>query len=192
VLPGLDWTAACISAVCISQIVTEQAAKVPVIFLPPRPKLDPYVADKSPRHEIDDTPFATVDFCVSSHLGFEKERVVIDLRGHQNRPGGISVISLDSGGGKGADVSVEALLRVCASFQYDLLPHLHIANLILGDGNLRLNRLELMDLRDEVSLLNILSDLFFELRRCDQARHGAYHTQELYLVPCVAALRLQT
>src|SRR4030095_14240841 len=47
--------------------------QVPAIFLPPRPKLDPYVVDESARYEIDDTLFATIDFCVSGHLGLKKE-----------------------------------------------------------------------------------------------------------------------
>src|SRR4030095_2282063 len=54
-------------------IVTEEAEQVPAIFLPPRPKLDPYVVDESARYEIDDTLFATIDFCVSGHLGLKKE-----------------------------------------------------------------------------------------------------------------------
>ena len=91
----------------------------------------------------------------------------MDLGGNQNCPCGLSVIPLDSRSGSGADLSVEALLWVRPGFEYDLLPHLHIADFVLRDGNLRPNRLELMDLGDELSLFHILSELFFELRSCD-------------------------
>ena len=99
---------------------------------PPGPEFDPDVAAEPPRHKVDHSPFAAVYFGKPCHHRLEKEGVIVELSGDQDRRPS-SFFLFGRAGGDRDNRPMEAFLRVRPELEDNPAPQPHIGDFFLRD-----------------------------------------------------------
>ena len=124
---------------------------------PPRPEFDLKRARQASPHEVDDAMTAAQDFRIARHFGFEEQRIVINLGGHENCSCALLAFGnrLHSGSYR-RDPAKEGEVRIGPRLERDRLSHPDVSNLAFRNRGFRLDRPQFVNLGNQVALLDQL------------------------------------
>src|SRR5207247_6390908 len=121
---------------------------------PPRPELDPNVADEEAENNFVEPPHSTGNLGVAGHFGFEEQAGIVEFSNDNKGSLRQTLGGLGGDGRDGDDFALETAVEMGASLQGDRVADFDVGNLLFGDGDFGIGRFHGVDLGDEVVLFD--------------------------------------